>query len=549
MKKFLQITTIIFIIICNSIVPQNNRNFYSIRDSISGKLIYQHLQNLADDSLQGRGTGSVGGEKAANYIAEQYQKYNLDKIASDDSYFQNIPMHGSFPLSSSQLTLISEADTTELQFGIDYFLYRSGQQTFIPVALPLVFVGYGIVAPEFDYNDYQSVDVTDKIVVFIDGEPESEDDDYFNGAAPTIYSFSESKRRIAISRGAAGTILFTLNQYEEWESVKKDFDSEDITLAYSVSGNLSIILNQNSAEKLFIGSEYSFAEILRMIESNRLKSFSINMSLKFNGSFKEREFIAKNLIGLVKGSDTELQDSYLLVSAHYDHLGIGASIHGDSIYNGALDNAIGVSVMLELARSFSELEAKPKRSIIFIATTGEEKGLLGSSYYTDNPVVPLYRTIANINIDGIAMFKDFQSVVGVGSDYSSLDEALKQTADRYEMVVEDIPKQFKSFDAFNKSDQLAFAISGIPSILVLEGGKNKTKTRDEVLNAFIDYYLERYHTPLDDLNQKIDIEAASKHAKVLFDLCYNLANQIHAPEWKSGSPFINARLRSIAEKR
>ena len=549
MKNRFQIITVLFIIFSNSIIPQNSRNFFSIRDSISGVSIYQHLQKLADDSLQGRGTGSLGGEKAARYIAEQFQNYNLDKITANNSYYQNIPMHGSLPLSSSELTLISEADTTELQIGIDYFLYRSGQQTFIPVALPLVFVGYGIVAPEFDYNDYQSVDVTDKIVVFIDGEPESEDDDYFNGATPTIYSFSESKRRIAISRGAAGTILIPLNQYQDWESVKKDFDSEDVTLAYSVSGNLSIILNRNSSDKLFNGSNYSFTDIMGMIKSNRIKSFYMNASLKFKGFFKEREFIANNIIGLIKGSDDELANSYLLVSAHYDHLGIGRPMDGDSIYNGALDNAIGVSVMLELARAFSDLGTKPKRSIIFISTTGEEKGLLGSSYYTDNPVVPLYKSIANINIDGIAMFKDFQSIVGIGSQYSSLDEALKQTADRYNLVVEDIPAQFRSFDAFNKSDQLAFANAGIPSMLVLEGGKNKTKTRETVLNAFIDYYLERYHTPFDDLNQKIDIEAASKHAKVLFDLCYNLANQIDVPEWKSGSPFIHARLRSIAEKR
>jgi len=189
------------------------------------------------------------------------------------------------------------------------------------------------------------------------------------------------------------------------------------------------------------------------------------------------------------------------------------------------------------------------RAIIFIATTGEEKGLLGSSYYTENPIVPLYKTVANINIDGIAMFKDFQSIVGIGVGLSTLDKWLISTAERYDLSVQNIPLQFKSFDAFNKSDQLAFALAGIPSILVLEGTKNKSKSEEEVTEAFIKYYLNYYHTPFDDLNQNIDCEAAAKHAKILFDLCFNLSNSKDIPEWRKGSQFINARLRSIAEKK
>lgn len=549
MKNVFQITFLLFILNYGFIHPQNVKNFYSVRDSISGYSIYNHLQILAHDSLQGRGVGSIGGNNAADYIAKQFEKFGLEKIAAENSYFQNIPMHGSLPLSTSELTSISESDTTILEYGKDYFLYRSGQQTFIPVPLQLVFVGYGIIAPEFDYNDYQSVDVEGKIVVFIDGEPESDDKDYFNGLAPTVYSYAESKRRIAISRGASGAIQIPLSQYESWDAIKKDFDSEDVTLAYSVSSSLSIILNQVVAEKLFHNSKYSFSDVVLMHQQNRMKSFPLESKIKFNGVFKERDFIARNVIGFVKGSDPNLQDSYLLISAHYDHLGIGTPVNGDSIYNGAFDNAIGVSVLLELAKAFSELNIKPKRSIIFVATTGEEKGLLGSSYYIDNPVVPLHKTIANINIDGIALFRDFQGIVPVGAKYSTLDENLKQTADRYGLLIEDIPPQFKSFDAFNKSDQLAFAIGGIPSILVLEGLNNKTKSKDEVLEAFISYYLDRYHSPFDDLNQSVDKEASSKHAKILFDLCFHLADQIEVPEWKSGSPFINARLRSIAEGR
>lgn len=549
MKNIFQISVVVVLLNSVSGYSQDIKNFYSVRDSISGSVINKHLQILAHDSLEGRGVGSKGIAKAAEYISQQFSKFRLERAPSLNNFYQNIQMHGSMPLPKSELILIKDTDTTFLKYSEDYFLYRSGQQTFIPVPLDLVFVGYGIVAPEYDHNDYQSVDVIGKIVVFIDGEPESDDMEYFKGTIPTIYSYPESKRRIAISRGAAGTIQINLNSTIDWETIKKEFSSEDVTLAYSVSGNLSVLLNTGIAEKLFEYSDYTLNDIMLMHQQNNIRSFNLNSKIKFKGVFRERDFISQNVIGYVKGSDPELQQTYLLVSAHYDHLGIGLPVDGDSIYNGALDNAIGVSVMLELASAFAQLAVKPKRSVIFIATTGEEKGLLGSSYYVDHPVFPLHKTITNINIDGIAMFRDFTGLVSVGTEYSTLDHFIKQTADRYDLVMEEIPPQFRSFDAFNKSDQLAFALGGIPSVLVLEGLSNRTKNDEEVLEAFINYYLEKYHTPFDDLNQVIDTEAAARHAKILFDLCFHLADQKDVPEWKSGSPFINARLRSIAQER
>ncbi len=528
---------------------QGKESFYSSFNAISGMNIKKHLEVLADDSLKGRAVGTNGAEIAADYISNFFSSLNLNKISKDNSYFQNIPMHGSIPLNSSELILILDKDSMHLSFADDYFLYRSGQQTFMPAFLPVVFVGYGIVAPEYDYNDYQSVDVEGKIVVYLDGEPNSDDEEFFDGPLPTIYSNAESKRRIAFARGCAGTIQIPINSYNKWEDIQKDFQFEDVTLAYSVSGNLNILLNPDTADKLFFGSKYSLNDVIEMSNENRIKSFDLNTKMRFRGLFKERDFISPNIIGMVQGSDPELKNTYIIISAHYDHVGIGEPVKGDSIYNGALDNALGVSVLLELSKSFASLETKPKRSIIFLTTTGEEKGLLGSIYYTDNPLVPLYKTIANINIDGIAMFKDFSSIVGIGSEYSTLDKYLQESADKYKLEVQSIPTQFRQVEAFNNSDQLAFAKAGIPSIIVLEGTKNLTKSEDEVVEAFIDYYINLYHSPFDDLNQEIDFKAAEKHAKLLFDFCYQLANSKNAPEWKSGVPYINARLQSVAEER
>lgn len=546
MFKIFPLILLLYFVEVNS---QSYDNFYSAINSIDGYSILKHLNFLASDSLQGRGLGSEGIEIAAKYIADKFQQFGLETNPKSNNYFQEIPMHGSIPLNSSELKIYTQDSVLRLKYSHDYYLYKAGQQTYIPSAIEMVFVGYGIVAPEYDYNDYQSVDVTGKIVVYLDNEPLSEDPNYFNGQNPTKYSFAEVKRQIALSRGAAGTILIPFENYTDWNFVKRDFDLEDINLAYSITSNLSLIINPRIVDYLYEHSGYAFDDIIEMYNSHKMKSFELKTRLSFRGAFKERNFVEKNVIGILPGNDAKLKDSYLIISAHYDHLGIGIPVNDDSIYNGALDNAIGVSVLIEIARTFSKLTAAPKRTIVFIAFTGEEKGLLGSTYYCDNPVFPLYKSIANVNIDGIAFFRDFLSIVGVGDEYSSLDEKLLETAKRYQLIIEDIPVEFNSITAFTNSDNYVFAINGVPSILLLEGIINKTKSREEVIEAFIDYYLNRYHTPFDDMKQNIDIVAAERHAKILFDFCYSLSNSSIAPEWKKDSPFLKAKLRNIAEKK
>lgn len=547
MKFHFEITACLFCLsIC--IYPQHSHSDL-LNLNKSAEQIKRHTEILSSDIFEGRGTGSTGGNLAAKYIASEFAKYGLKPVGQDNSFYQNIPMHGSFPLESSKLKLYSDSDEVAFELQKDYLIYKSGQQTFTPVPLPLVFVGYGIVAPEFDYNDYQSVDVEGKIVVFLDGEPESDNLEYFNGEAPTIYQYPQSKQRMALSRGAAGSILIPDTQTKNWDEIVDEFAFEDVNLAYSASNNLSLIINPDKRNLLFEKSGFSYDQILQMKKEHRLQSFELNNKLSFKGEYLQRDFIAQNVLGMIEGNNSDFKDSYLIVSAHYDHLGIGPTVKDDSIYNGTLDNAIGVAVLLELAKQFSENSNSIERSIIFIALTGEEKGLLGSNYYIDNPFVPLYKTIANINIDGIAFFRDFLTVVGVGSEFSTLEDFLSETANRMNLQVEPIPPQFKVFEAFNQSDQLSFASAGVPSILVLEGIKNKNIGEDEVLIAFIDYMVNRYHTPFDDVAQEIDYVAAAQHKDILFNLSSLLLNSENTPEWNSGAPFINARLRSIAEKR
>jgi len=549
MNITLKIISVLLIFFTGILLAQKNYSSKKINIDSASITLQKHTQILSGDDFGGRGTGTSGGNLAANYIASEFKKYELQPVGYENTFFQNIQMHGSYPLKTSELKIFIDGREMNLSLERDYLLYESGQQTFTPTPLPIVFVGYGIVAPEFDYNDYQSIDVEGKIVVFLDGEPESDNPDFFFGEAPTVYKYPVSKQRIALSRGAAGSILIPDLKNFNWENEMSDFAFEDVNLAYSASNNLSILINPDLIDSLFQNSGHSFKQILEMKEEHKLNSFPLNIEMSFIGEYIQRDFLSQNVAGLIEGNDPDMKDSYIIISAHYDHLGIGKVINSDSIYNGTLDNAIGVAVLLELAKQFSKPDISLHRSILFLALTGEEKGLLGSSYYIDNPLVPLYKSIANLNIDGIAMFKDFQSVVGVGSEYSTLKNYLLETAEQLDLVVDNIPPQFEIFEAFNQSDQISFASAGIPSILILEGIKNKRVSEQEVLNSFIEYMVNRYHTPFDDLSQEIDFIAAAQHTEVLYDLALSLLNSPKTPEWIQGSPFINARLRSIAEKK
>lgn len=529
-----------------------SQDLFNVRDYLNKEELINHVEYLGSDELEGRGTGTKGGEKTAGYLANEFEKLNLLPLGNNNSYFQYIQMHGLTPGKSSKMKLYSDNDTIDLNLWEDYLLHSGGDPTFIPNPLPLVFAGYGISAPEFDYNDYQSIDANGKIVVVLAGEPKSENASFFEGSESTIYGSTEAKRRTAISYGARGMIEIpnlAEDPYINWNRLINTYSFEYVTLAYSVTANLSFVINPGSAHVLFNNSCYKFADIFEMHKSGEMKSFPLNVSLSFKGDFARRDFIASNVIGMIEGSDEELKDSYIIVSAHYDHLGIGPAVAGDSIYNGVYDNAIGTAAVLELAGAVSKMEMKPKRSIIFLLTTGEEHGLLGSIYYIDHPVVPLYKTIANINIDGVASFDNFNSIIGVGIEYSTLKNFFEKTAEGQNLSVIEIPSMFKKSESFTQSDQRSFIEAGIPSILTMDGLDYKNISTEKGIEMFIDYSQRYYHTPFDDLSLPLNYDAAVQHIEFIYNLLMNIASSKTIPEWNKNSPYLNARLRSIAEKR
>lgn len=524
--------------------PQNNQGDRINRDSL-----YAHLQYLSSDALQGRSTGTLGERQAADYISQKLQLYDILPALKNDSYFQNIPMHGSMALSRSELLISDKYNTYPLTLNQDYLLYKSGVNTYIPNLTALVFVGYGIIAPEYDYNDYQAVDVQDKIVVFLSGEPFSEDINFFDADKPTIYSSPETKQRLAISRGARGSIMIPnprAFRKHSWDYLQKEFSFEDIGLAYSVNAHLSILVNPDIADTLFIDAPRSLNDIYEMDLSSLMQSFDLSIGLSFEGEFIERDFLATNVAGLIKGKEQK----YILLTAHFDHLGIGPVMAGDSIYNGLSDNAAGVAALIEIARIISKSSETLQRSVLFLFTTGEEKGLLGSTYYCDHPIVPLYLTSANINIDGLAIFDEFNDVVGVGGNLSTLGSDLLDVSMKRGLALSEIPEQFfVESQSLSRSDQFAFARAGVPSILIVEGLNYKNTSYAQGVERMIQWNQEIYHTPFDDLSQNINMDAAVQHTDLILDYIIHLANKETDPQWNPGVPFNNARLRTIVEKR
>ena len=516
------------------------------QDESSEEEIRRHVALLAADSLAGRETGSRGEFLAGEYIAAHLQRLGLKPMGSGGDYFQYFPIHASYPRDSARLCLHEPGGERPLRMYEDYLLLKSGAQTLVPAPTAMQFVGYGIHAPEFGYSDYEKIDVAGKIAVFLSGEPSSTDPAFFAGIFPTIYNSNEAKIRTAMARGAVGSVLIRLPQdeaFQSWESITSEYSFPDMTLANAVSGHFSIIVPSRIGAEFFQNARCSWPELLLEKElHNSLASFTLVPRLSFQEESLQRDFWARNILARLPGREDA--SHYLLLSAHYDHLGIGKAVLGDSVYNGAVDNALGTAGLLELARLLSRADPKPRRSILFAFWSGEEKGLLGSRYYVDHPVVPLHRTLANINIDGLAMFAPFRELIGLGAEYSSLAVSMQPVAQRLGVTIRSLPQELAAYTAFAQSDQIALAQAGIPAVLTTEGLKNDLYSEEEMLQRRIQWSEQIYHSPADDLQQPISWTAVVQHLAFLYEWSRELAYGYHVPEWNKEVPYQAARLRS-----
>ncbi len=514
----------------------------ALLNRISPEGIRANMNYLADDLLEGRGTATRGYALAALYMRSRFEELGLKPGGLKGDYFQPVPLR--------RLTIVPEATTMaimhpgkveRLVLGRDFITAGNSLSTYSPSEGPLAFVGYGVTAPEFGYDDFAAVDVRGKIVVEFWGAPST-----FPSAPRAYYSDGYVKSKNAAAHGAIGLIAVWAGPISEripFERLVRFFqepqfrwlDANGVPNESVPEIRATAVVSEKGGEILFQGARTTLRQALDAASQNKPQGFSLVGDAAIHLSTRYTAATSPNIAAILPGSDPALKNEYVVISAHLDHLGIGEAIKGDVIYNGAVDNASGSSALLEIARAFSEMPTPPRRSILFLSVTGEEAGLLGSDYFARNPTVPISKIVADINIDGIALLYDFTDIVGIGVDHSSLSQELGDVARHMNLEVSPEPMPEEAF--FIRSDQYSFVQQGVPAIFLSEG----FKTVNPGLNGkslSLEWESTSYHTPQDDMKQKLNFEAGAKFARADFAMAYELAQETGRPHWNGGDFFL-----------
>lgn len=499
-----------------------------------------HIKYLADDLLEGRGTGTRGGMLAARYIAAQFEALGLEPASPDGSYFQMVKMLGTRTDPATRLSFASangQAAPIELSFGDQFVAGTDLEQAELPVEGELIFVGYGISSPEDNWNDYKGLDVRGRIVLMLVNEPPptTADPDLFAARALTYYGRWTYKFEEAARRGAAGAILIHTDESAGygWSVVRNSWTGERFSL---LPDQLSNTLGQNSLNmKSWITAE-SARQLIRLagldLEQLRQASASrdfqpVPLPVKLTTLLRSqvRQISAPNVVGIQRGSDSALRRQFVVFSSHWDHLGMRPDQPGDNIYNGAVDNATGIAGMIALARAFNAPPSgtlRPRRSIIFIATTAEEQGLLGAEYYIRHPLVPLTDTVATINLDSLNVLGKTSDTVPLGASRSRLGPLVEEVARQQGLTIS--PEANPEQGSFFRSDHFPFAKAGIPAISLLPGMRFVGHSESWVTQQRADY-ARRYHQPTDEYNPYWDLSGLVQQVELAHAIGLRIANE------------------------
>jgi Zn-dependent M28 family amino/carboxypeptidase len=500
-----------------------------------GKSWWAHVQVLADDNMEGRDTGSEGHRKAAAYVAEQFKKSGL-KPAGTDGYFQPVQFNSrKIDEKNSSLTLVRNGVDEPLTLGEDAnFSMRIDPAP--EVAAELVFVGYGLKVPEMNYDDFAGLDLKGKVAVLFAGAPPS-----MPGPLASHYQSADQRWKALQEAGAIGTIGISnpKNMDIPWSRstlarLKPAMSLADPALDETAGQKVSVTFNPAHADKLFNGTGHTLDEIVALHTAGKpLPKLALPVSVKAKVAVDHSKVESQNIVGLWPGTDPKLKNEYVVLSAHVDHLGIGEPIAGttDRIYNGAMDNASGVAMMMDVAAKLKEANVKPKRSIVFIAVTGEEKGLLGSKYFANHPTVKKNEIVADLNTDMFLPIVPLKRLTVYGLDESDLGDDIHAVGKEMNMDVQTDPEPQRN--SFIRSDQYSFIRTGVPALAMKDGFVKGTPEEE----TFHKWLAERYHAPSDDLQQPVDLEAAGAFEEVMLRLVTKVADRPSRPQWKPDSFF------------
>jgi Zn-dependent M28 family amino/carboxypeptidase len=498
-----------------------------------GKTWWDYVKVLAHDNMEGRETGSEGLKRAEAYVVEQLKKDGVEPAGSD-GFYQPVKFEvRQIVEKESTIALSRDGKPEPLKLGEDAF-FNTRVDLAPDIEASLVFVGYGLVIPEKNYDDLAGLDLKGKVVVIFNGSPAE-----MPGALASHYQ-SAGERWKALQRAGVVGVISLPNPASmdiPWSRMSLNrahpsMELADASLNETVGEKLSMIVNPASAEKLFAGSGHTFAEIAELGKDRKpLPHFPLAVSIKAAAKVEKTTVESANVIGKLPGSDPALRDEYVLLSAHIDHLGIGEPINGDRIYNGAMDNGSGSALLLDVARSMKQDPTAHKRSILFVFVCGEEKGLLGSKYFAAHPTVPPKSIVADINTDMFLPLIPLKVLTVYGLQESELGEMVRQVALVHGVQVQPDPEPLRN--SFIRSDQYSFIRHGIPSLAMkvgYEAGSPDAK-------LYKDWLTDRYHAPSDDTNQPVDLSSAAGFEEIVRGLMIEIANRPERPQWKSDSFF------------
>ena len=509
--------------------------------AIDTATLMRHIRVLASDSFQGRAPGTLGEERTVAYLEEQFRALGLLPGNTDGSYIQKVPLVGITPDGTSRLVFSRGTARRTLKWSDDFVAWTKHVSEVASLdRSEVVFVGYGVEAPEFGWDDYKGVDVAGKTLIMLINDPPLSDTTQFGGRAMTYYGRWTYKYEQGMKHKAAGVLLvhetgpagypFAVVQGKTGEQF--DLVTPDKNVGRSAVEGW-ITLDQARALLTMAGQDFDSLKARAATREFKPVPLGVTASVTLRNTLRTVD--SRNVVARLEGSDPELKNEYVVYTAHWDHFGIGIKINGDSIYNGAADNASGTAGLLNMAKAFTVLKTPPKRSILFLAVTAEEQGLLGSQYYSVTPIYPLAKTVADINMDGLNTWGPTKDLTVIGYGASELDDYAQAAAQEQGRTLRPDPEPEKGF--YYRSDHFNFAKQGVPAFDPGEGVDYIGKPADFGMTKRNEFTANDYHKPSDEIKPGWDLTGAVMDLKLFLAIGYRVAQAAKYPEWRSGNEF------------
>jgi Zn-dependent M28 family amino/carboxypeptidase len=538
-------------LVCAALLAMSEAAVPSGWKLINAARTLENIKVLSSDEYEGRAPASKGETLATGYIEDQFKKVGLKPGNPDGTYFQEVPMVGIKADPSAQLVFTDDASGKQetLQFADDFVAWTKRVQPAINIEAELVFVGYGVVAPEYHWDDFKGMDVKGRILVVLINDPpvpdpkdpSKLDEKTFKGKAMTYYGRWTYKFEEAAAKGALGCLIVhqTGPAGYPWGVVRSSNTGEQFSLVTADQGMSRCAaegwMTYEKAKQLFALAGKDFDALEKSAASRDFHPVDLHVKASLGLRNTIRTIKSKNVVGKVVGSNPDLRNEYVIYTAHWDHLGVGPEVNGDKIYHGAVDNASGVAGLVELADAFTHVQPPPRRSILFLSVTAEEKGLLGSQYYAEHPLYPLTKTLAEINMDGLNMLGRTKDIEVIGLGQSTLEDVLKAAAAEQGRVVMPDAEPEKGF--YYRSDHFNFAKQGVPALDTHSGVDYLGKPEGWGLQMRRQYTSEDYHKPSDKIKPNWDLSGTVEDLRLLGEVGYRVANAKTFPAWKAGSEF------------